>query len=82
MNEITPGTYQHYKGRYYQVLMSAVDDETREPLVIYVPLYDVDGQQTPTVRTLANFTEVVRASSAGGRAVRRFERVPRSPTSI
>jgi hypothetical protein len=53
-SHVAPGTYV-YKEKLYQVLMLAVMHGEREVLVVYIPLYAVDGQQTPTVRTLENF---------------------------
>ncbi|MBX4211759.1 MAG: DUF1653 domain-containing protein [Candidatus Yanofskybacteria bacterium] len=37
--EIKTGIYQHYKGYMYLVLGVATHSESREPLVVYVPLY-------------------------------------------
>lgn len=34
------GIYQHYKGKKYFVIGVAVETETGEDLVIYVPLYE------------------------------------------
>lgn len=40
---LQPGFYQHYKGRYYQVLYLAQHSETAEWLVIYKALYGNSG---------------------------------------
>lgn len=36
---IAPGSYVHYKGLRYEVLGVVRHSETREPLVLYRPLY-------------------------------------------
>lgn len=38
--EIAVGTYQHYKGKLYNVVGVCVNTESLEPLVLYPPLYD------------------------------------------
>ena len=38
-----PGRYQHYKGRFYEVLGVARHSETEEELVVYRPLYGAGG---------------------------------------
>jgi len=40
---LAPGRYRHYKGGEYEVLAVARHSETREPLVVYRPLYDDSG---------------------------------------
>lgn len=42
---ITPGIYQHYKGKNYFVLGLSKNTETGEVCVIYRPLYDTDWPQ-------------------------------------
>lgn len=37
------GIYQHYNGKYYQVIGVARHSETLEPMVIYQALYDGYG---------------------------------------
>ncbi len=32
--------YRHYKGKLYRVLFEAIHSETREPMVVYVELYE------------------------------------------
>lgn len=61
---IRPGIYKHWKGRFYRVLMTAVDSETRELLVIYIPLY---GVGEPTVRTAKDFTRKLKQDGYTGR---------------
>ena len=58
MDEITPGIYEHYKGRKYLVLGTAAHSETLERLVVYVPLYDSPGPRL-WVRPCAMFGETV-----------------------
>jgi len=61
------GKYRHYKGRYYEVIDTALHSETLEEMVIYRPLYTVPesgadttkGEQTLWVRPLSMFTENV-----------------------
>lgn len=68
MDEITPGIYEHYKGRKYLVLGTAAHSETLERLVVYVPLYDSPGPRL-WVRPCAMFGETVLVEGA---AVPRF----------
>ena len=56
--ELTPGIYEHYKGRKYLVLGTAAHSETLERLVVYVPLYDSPGPRL-WVRPRSMFTETV-----------------------
>ncbi len=51
-----PGRYRHYKGGEYEVLGTARDSETLEPLVVYRPLY---GDAGLWVRPHAMFFERV-----------------------
>ncbi len=53
---LTPGRYRHFKGDDYEVIGVAIHSETREPLVIYRPLYGNGGL---FARPLAMFTEIV-----------------------
>jgi hypothetical protein len=66
---VEPGRYRHFKGGEYEVLAVATHSETREPLVVYRPLYGDGGWW---VRPLAMFVETV---THDGRPVPRFRRV-------
>ena len=50
------GPYRHYKGKHYSVLGFAKDSETKQLMVLYVPLYGDGGYW---VRPLNMFTEEV-----------------------
>lgn len=63
---LATGRYRHYKGKDYEVLGVATHSETREPLVVYRPLY---GEGGLWVRPLAMFTEQV---TVEGRTLPRF----------
>lgn len=56
IRSVTPGTYRHYKGKYYQVLATARHSETEEVLVVYRCLY---GDYSLWVRPLEMFQESV-----------------------
>ena len=56
MEKIKLGVYRHYKGKEYRVLMEGVNDETREPVIIYIPLY---GEGEITVRKKSVFLDEV-----------------------
>ncbi len=67
MSESIPlGLYRHYKGKDYSVLGFAKDSETKEQMVLYVPLYGDGGYW---VRPLSMFTEEVEFN---GRVLPRF----------
>jgi hypothetical protein len=42
---ITPGLYEHYKGKKYFVLGLSKNTETGEVCVVYRPLYETDWPQ-------------------------------------
>tara|TARA_Y100000310_G_C20520118_1_gene733220 strand:+ start:802 stop:1023 length:222 start_codon:yes stop_codon:yes gene_type:complete len=69
---IKPGKYQHYKGKFYQVLGSSRHSETLEELVVYRALYDSSefGNQALWVRPKKMFLEEVRIN---GEMVPRFK---------
>lgn len=63
---INKGTYQHFKGNYYQVLHIAKHSETEEYLVVYHP------ESTPEdiwVRPLSMFDETIIRE---GKTLKRF----------
>lgn len=53
---VKSGFYQHYKGKYYQVLGVATHSESMESLVVYRALY---GEYGLWVRPSAMFSEMV-----------------------
>lgn len=65
--ELPLGQYQHYKGRFYQVIATARHSETREWLVVYQCLYD---DFSLWVRPLMMFVEDVTLEN--GQQVARF----------
>ena len=56
MERIKKGIYQHFKGNGYLVLGEVTHSETREILVLYIPLY---GKFQMFVRPKAMFLEEV-----------------------
>ncbi len=54
--EIRPGKYQHFKGKYYEVLGVATHSETLEPMVVYRQLY---GEGSLWVRPAGMWNETV-----------------------
>lgn len=57
---IRPGIYQHYKGRFYYVIGEVTEHETRNRMVLYIPLYLVSGTQVMTVRDIESFKKKFR----------------------
>ena len=58
--QISPGLYEHFKGKRYEVLGTARHSETLEVLVIYKALYHGDFPEgTLWVRPLGMFLETV-----------------------
>lgn len=64
------GKYQHYKGKFYDVIGVGKDTETEEDVVVYCPLYDSDV--TYWVRPLTMFRETV---IVDGVSIPRFQKV-------
>ena len=54
--EIKPGKYRHFKGMEYEVLFTAKNSETLEPMVVYRALY---GEGEIWVRPASMWNEVV-----------------------
>lgn len=70
--EIKPGKYQHFKGKFYQVIGVARHSETQEEFVVYQALYDSEefGNNALWVRPKSMFLETVNHE---GREVERFK---------
>ncbi len=68
------GKYQHYKGKFYEVIGVARHSETLEELVVYRALYphEIYGENSLWVRPKAMFLETVRVN---GVEVPRFKPV-------
>jgi hypothetical protein len=75
LSTIPLGLYRHYKGKDYSVVGFARHSETKETMVLYVPLYGDGGYW---VRPLAMFTETVMHE---GRELPRFRLVDESAES-
>ena len=54
--QLKKGIYQHYKGLFYEVYMTAQHSETEEWLVVYKALY---GEEGNWVRPYEMFTSMV-----------------------
>ena len=63
MDEICPGRDRHFKGNEYQVLCTAVNSETQEPMVVYQALY---GECGIWVRPAAMWSEHVERDGYSG----------------
>jgi len=76
MTEVKPGRYQHYKGKFYQVIGVAHHSETLEELVVYRALYKTEyGVNALWVRPKTMFCENV---VIDGKEIPRFELVEES----
>jgi len=69
IEEVSHGTYRHYKGNQYEVLFVGTHTETGERLVIYKALY---GSGEVWIRPVAMFLETV---TVEGEVRPRFERI-------
>lgn len=74
MEDIKPGKYQHYKGKFYEVIGVARHSETLKELVIYRALYDLEefGKNALWARPKRMFSEKVMVE---GKEVPRFRLV-------
>lgn len=70
MTSVPTGIYQHFKGRYYNVLGTAEHTETEELLVVYQALY---GKYKLYVRPLKMFAEIVEDLANGYRGPRFYK---------
>lgn len=70
MEEIKPGRYRHFKGNEYEVLFTALNSETCEPMVVYRALY---GDEKIWVRPASMWNETV---TVNGETKKRFEYLP------
>ncbi len=70
--KIKPGKYQHYKGKFYEVIGTAKHSETLEEFVVYKALYDSEefGDSAIWVRPKKMFLETV---NVDGKEVPRFK---------
>lgn len=71
MTEVRLGKYQHYKGKFYEVIGVARHSETLEELVVYRALYDSKefGKNALWIRPKAMFLENV---NIDGKEIPRF----------
>lgn len=67
---IEPGKYEHYKGNTYEVIGTGVDSETKQPVVIYKPLYDSEVEYW--VRPYEMFVGTIEKD---GTVIQRFKKV-------
>ena len=74
MDDLKLGKYQHYKGKFYEVVGIARHSETLEELVVYRALYDSKefGKKALWVRPKKMFLETVKTA---GKEVPRFKYV-------
>ena len=73
MQKIRKGRYQHYKGKYYEVVGLARHSETLEELVVYRALYKSEiGNKSLWVRPRKMFLEKIKV---GLKTVSRFKYV-------
>ena len=64
------GKYQHYKGDFYDVIGVALHSETREPMVIYKPLYE-----SPVLYWSRPYAIFIDYAVVDGEQVPRFKKV-------
>ncbi len=61
MENLKPGKYKHYKGKFYEVIRVAKHSETLEEVVVYRALYDSEefGNKALWLRPVKMFFEKV-----------------------
>ncbi len=71
---ITPGIYQHYKGKHYQVIGLARHSESLEEYVVYQALYNSPefGDKSLWIRPSKMFTEMI---DINGKKIARFTKI-------
>ncbi|MGN1081170.1 MAG: DUF1653 domain-containing protein [Acutalibacteraceae bacterium] len=69
MTDNITGVYRHFKGNMYEVIGTAKDSETLEPMIVYRALY---GEKELWVRPKKMFFETV---TRDGKTFPRFEKV-------
>lgn len=76
----TPGIYEHYKGKYYEVFGTCHHTETMEELVVYRALYEAPrfGALSVWCRPTKMFMETV--TTEDGEEKPRFRRVCDRPS--
>jgi hypothetical protein len=74
MDDLQPGKYQHYKGKFYEVVGVAKHTETLEEMIVYRALYDSNefGNNALWVRPKSMFLEYV---TVDGKEIPRFKYV-------
>lgn len=72
MTDIKPGKYRHYKGKLYQVIGVALQEDSHEEVVVYRALYDSKefGPSALWTRPKEEFLGKVKVN---GKEVPRFE---------
>lgn len=72
--EILLGKYQHYSGRTYEIIGTAIHSETLEEMVVYRALYEDKefGKNALWARPKNNFLEEVEVN---GKKVPRFKKI-------
>jgi len=72
MNDLKIGKYQHFKGKFYEVIDIGRDSDTLEELVVYRALYDSPefGNNSLWVRPKEKFCEDI---IVDGKKIPRFK---------
>ncbi len=67
---LTPGTYEHYKGKRYRVLGVGRHTETEELVVVYEPLY-----QSEVMFWVRPYAMFVGKLEKDGKLIQRFRKI-------